>query len=134
MDELAAQEIGTVVVQQHRGDVVLHAEPAVLVRRQVVRIGRPRPRIDGDRRRAARHREFGGRQAGPARGTEMGEQAQLDAKVDQPGPMEPAEAPDQVVEAVVVAHAPIVAWSRDVATAGVGVPFGDATVPGDSRF
>ncbi len=75
-----------------------------------------------------------GRQASPASGPEMDEQAQLYAEVDQPGTMETPKAPDQVVEAVVVAHGPIVAWSRGLATPGVGVPFGDATVPDDSWF
>ena len=72
--------------------------------------------------------------ASPASGPEMDEQAQLYTEVDQPGTMETPKAPDQVVEAVVVAHGPIVAWSRGLATPGVGVPFGDATVPDDSWF
>ena len=46
MDELAAEELGALVVEQDRGDVVVDRQPTVVERGQVVRIGRPRPGVD----------------------------------------------------------------------------------------
>ena len=63
--------------------------------------------------RPGRRGELGGRQAGRAGFAETGEQTQLDAEVDEPRAVEPAEAGDQVVESVVEGHRrPIVAcWN-----------------------
>ena len=53
MDELAAEELGPAVVEQDDRDVVVDREAAVLERHEVVRVGRPRPGLDGARLAAA---------------------------------------------------------------------------------
>ena len=46
VDELAAEELGALVVEQDGGDVLVDRQAAVLEGRQVVRVGRPRPGLD----------------------------------------------------------------------------------------
>jgi RNA polymerase sigma-70 factor (ECF subfamily) len=111
VDELASEVLGPMVVEEDGRDLLVADEPLAIEDGQVLGIGSHGPRPDGLRVAAGRTRQRLDGEAGRAGVAERREQAQLDAEVDQPGPVEPAEAVDQVVEAVVERHRrPIVAW------------------------
>ena len=63
VDELAAEEIGAVVIEQDRSDVLVHHQAAVLEGRQVVGVRRPGPGLDGLGMRAGRGGQLGRRHA-----------------------------------------------------------------------
>ena len=97
----------------------------------------PRPR-SGRRSQPAQRGKLRRGQTVRSGGPELGEQAEFDAEVDEPGPVEPGQAVDEFVEAVVEAHrrrivARPAARSRPAGTRRV--PYGsDATVRADARF
>ena len=107
--ELATEEVGPIAIEQDRRHVLVHHEAPVIEGRQVVRVGRPCPGVDGSRVGAGRRRQLGRRHARVAGGAHLLEEPELDAQVHQPRPVEAPEAGDQVVVPVVVAHARIVA-------------------------
>ena len=105
MDELAAEVFGSAFVEQDDRDLVVDRQSVAVERHQVVRVGRPGPGLDRPRAgsRLARRARPAVRpsRAGVA---EPREQPELDAEVDEPRAVEPAEAGDEVVEAVVEGH------------------------------
>ena len=111
MDELAAQELRALGVEQDRRNVAVDRQATVLERDQVMGIGGPGPRLDGDRLAAGLRGQLRGGQPVGAGGAQAREQAELDAEVHQPRAVEAAQARDQVVESIVMRHpGRIVAW------------------------
>ena len=104
VDELAAEVLRSSVVEEDHGHVVVHRQPAVLEGHEVVRVRSPGPRLDRGRVATGARRELVRCQPGAPGLPDVGEQAELDPEVDEPRPMEPAEAGDQVVEAIVEGH------------------------------
>ena len=84
VDELAAEEIGAIAVEQDGGDVLVHDQAAVLEGGQLVGVRRPRPRFDRLGLRPGRGGEVGCGDARLARGANLFEQAELQPEIDQP--------------------------------------------------
>ena len=109
VEELAAEVLGTVRVEQDARHVLGHPEPVVVELDEVVRAGTPGPAADEGGLRAGPPRQL---VRGHARGPGLAqarEQPELQARDDVPRAMEAAEAGDQVVEAIVEQHGCIVA-------------------------
>ncbi len=104
VDELPAEELGPLVIEQDLGNVPIDREAAILERGEVMRVGRPRPRRHRRRVGARLACQRVRRDAGLARSPDLREQPEIDTEVDEPGAMEAPEARDQVVETIVVAH------------------------------
>jgi hypothetical protein len=119
VDELAAEELGALVVEEDLGDVGIDGQAAVLEDGEIVGVTRPGPGSDRLAVGLGDGSQILGGDAIVAGSADAREQAQLDTEIDQPRSMEPGQAGDEVVEAVLVAHRGIVAWaSAAEATAG----------------
>ena len=117
--ELAAKVFGAELVEEDHRDVLVDVEPVAFEGGQVVRVHGPRPRLDRRLVGARGCGKLAGCHPLRARFAQPGEEAQLEAEVDEPGAVETAEARDEVVESVVEGHRrPIVACGNAVAGAG----------------
>ena len=94
-------------------------KPVAFERGEVVRVDCPRPGLDRLRVGARGRGELRGRHPVRAGFAQPGEQAQLEAEVDEPRAVETAQARDEVVESFVDGHRrPIVACGNVAPGAG----------------
>ena len=108
MQELAAQVLGPVGVEEHPGHVVEQHDPVAGELDQVVDVGAPRPPPDELRLGARLLGERRRRETLGTRGAQPLEEAELEPHEHEPGAVEAAEAHHELVESVVQAHGRIV--------------------------